>query len=386
MNGPLIYFDNAATSYPKPQCVVRCVRRAFETCGGNPGRSGHRLSIAASQAIFACREALCTLLHFDTPERVIFTQNATGALNLAIHGLAKPGSHILISNFEHNSVIRPVHTLSLDSAKRVTYSVFDASGKTDDDVVAAFKAALRPNTRLAVVTLASNVCGRLLPVSRLSKIAHEHGALFVADAAQAAGEVPLDMETLGVDVLCAAGHKGLLGPVGTGFAILQKGVEPTAFLQGGNGIRSFEPTMSGEMPERLEAGTLNTVGICGLSEGVRFLSQYGVGKIHEHGRALTHFLTEGLQNLGARVYGDYPDKTPVILFDLPGKSGEAVSSYLDGAGVCTRSGFHCAPLAHKALGTGKTGGVRVSLGYANTKKECETFLDVLCQYPKNGDL
>ncbi len=382
MKNSLIYFDHAATGYPKPGAVLKATMEAFGKYGGNPGRSGHRLSVAASKAIYECREQVCRLLSFDMPERVVFTPNATYALNMAITGLVKKNSHILISNFEHNSVIRPVHALSENLDKAIRYSMFDASGHEDEKVVSEFTKSIRPDTKLAVVTASSNICGKILPVKEISKVCKNHGIKLIVDAAQGCGEFDINMKSIGADVICSAGHKALYGPTGTGFAVFGEDTEPESIIFGGNGIFSKDPHMGGEMPERLEAGTLNTFGICGLSEGIKFILGLGIEEIHQRTYNLCSYITDGLLELGCIVYGNYSNKTPIILFNVPGIDCSEVSSYLDGCGICTRSGFHCAPGAHRALGTENIGGVRVSLGYSSTKAEASRFLAEMSKFLK----
>ncbi len=382
MKNNLIYFDHAATGYPKPEAVLRRTLSAFSECGGNPGRSGHSLSVAASKAIYECREKVCELLGYDKPERVVFTPNATYALNMAIKGLASKNSHILISNFEHNSVIRPVHALSENTDLRIKYSMFDALCENDDCVISSFINSIRPDTRLAVVTAASNVCGKVMPIEKISEICKKRRIKLIIDAAQGCGEFEIDMKKLGADAICSAGHKALYGPTGTGFAVFSEDAEPKSIIEGGNGILSKEPHMGSVMPERLEAGTLNTFGICGLSEGIKYIKELGINEIHEKTLGLCDYITDGLLDIGAHVYGNYKNKTPIILFNMPGIDCTEVSRYLDENGICTRSGFHCAPTAHKALGTEDIGGVRVSLGYSNTRSEASRFLCVLSRFQK----
>ncbi len=383
MKNNLIYFDNAATGYPKPSCVLRDAIKAFSSYGGNPGRSGHRLSVDASRAIYACRETVCELLNFNAPERVIFTPNATYAINIAIKGLAKKDSHIIISNFEHNSVIRPVYSLCNNSDMRIGFSTFDASSEDITEVVSNFKKALRPNTKLAVVTAVSNVCGKIMPIYEISEICKLRKITLIIDASQALGEIDVDMERLPGCVLCSAGHKGLYGPTGTGFAVFSDGCDPLCIIEGGNGLLSKEATMGEVLPEKLEAGTLNTFGICGLNAGIKFIKNMGISGIHEKSTEIINYISRELIVMGAKLYGNYSYKTPILLFNVEGKDCTEVSSYLDENGICTRGGFHCAPTAHKAIGTGQSGGVRISLGYANTKIEADRFLFTINNYIKN---
>ena len=377
MNKRLIYFDNAATGYPKPECVRKAAFYAFDECGGNPGRSGHILSANASKAVFKCREAVCELINYDRPENVVFTLNATHALNLAIKGLAKKKSHIIISNFEHNSVYRPVYSLCNNKVNEMEFSTFDASLLSDSDIVESFKKQIRDNTDMAVVTVASNICGRILPVAEIARICRSKKIKLILDASQALGETEFDYSKIKADVVCSAGHKGLYGPSGTGFAVFSEGIIPRTIIEGGNGLVSDLPDMGNELPEMLEAGTLNTFGICGLCEGIKYIKDLDVSCIKQKNAELEKYITDGLLNIGAIVYGDYANKTPIILFNIPGISPGKVSSLLDENGICTRSGVHCSVLAHNALETGKEGAVRVSLGIWNTPEECNSFLKTI---------
>ncbi len=370
----LIYFDHAATSYPKPESVIRAMNSAIRDKGGNPGRSGHILSYRAAKAIFECREKICELVSFSSPERIIFAQNTTHALNMAIRGLAGRDNHIVISNLEHNSVLRPVHALS-QSGEGITYSVFDALDEDDDTVLFNFKSALRQNTRLAVITYASNVCGKILPVERIASVCKAKGIKLIVDAAQAGGVIPINFDTVGADVICFAGHKGLYGPQGTGVMICAESVEPECFIFGGNGVNSSDLGMGGILPERLEAGTLNTPGICGLCEGVKYVIKTTPEEIFGRSLLLCEYASQRLLDIeNIRIHGNFGVRVPVILFEKAGMSPEKLSEHLSDAGICTRSGLHCAPLAHTALGTQDRGGVRISLSHLNTKNEIDRFL------------
>ncbi|MBR3994770.1 MAG: aminotransferase class V-fold PLP-dependent enzyme [Clostridia bacterium] len=377
MYNNLIYFDNAATGFPKPENVRKAAFRAFEECGGNPGRSGHILSANASKAVYECREEVARFLNFNHPERVVFTLNATHALNFSIKGLAKKNSHIIISDLEHNSVYRPVYNLCENKENNMEFSTFKASSFSDKSVINSFNKSLRPNTKMAVITAASNICGRILPLKEISKICKDRGITLIVDASQLLGEAEFDFEEVKPDVLCSAGHKGLYGPTGTGFAVFSLEVNPKAIIQGGNGLVSELAQMGDELPEMLEAGTLNTVGICGLTEGIRFIKNYGMEKIIENCSEIEQYISNSLHSFGAKVYSDYNKKTPIILFNIPGVSSDIVSSYLNDNGICTRSGIHCASLAHKALNTGENGAVRISLGYTNTLYQAKKFIKVL---------
>lgn len=371
----LIYFDNAATGYPKPAGVIKAAMSAFENCGGNPGRSGHILSENASRMVYKCRESVCRLLNFNLPERVVFTLNATHALNLAIKGLASRGDHILISNLEHNSVYRPVYSLFEAKENEIEFSIFDATSENDNIIVENFEKSLKVNTKMAVITAASNVCGKLLPLRKLSDVCKKYGMLFIIDASQACGETEIDFSDIKPDVLCSAGHKGLYGPTGTGFAVFSEKVTPKPLLHGGNGIVSELPEMGETLPERLEAGTINTFGIIGLGAGINYIMDYGIDNIACRCSEIEKYITEGLLECGAVIYSNFRRKTPVILFNIPGISPDEVASQLGSKRICTRAGIHCAPLAHEALGTGVHGAVRVSLGYNNNICEAQKFIN-----------
>lgn len=367
-----IYFDNAATTIGKPECVTRAVVNALNHYG-NPGRSGHYFSIGASNDVYDCRNAVCRLFGFDAPERVVFTNNATTALNIVIKGYAKDNTHILISNFEHNSVIRPVHALSEAIGRNITYNVFDATGN-DAEIVYDFTSKIKPNTKMAVVSLASNTCGKILPIAKLSKLCKAKGILLVCDASQGAGCVPINVMSLGIDVLCFAGHKSLYGPQGTGGALFCTKNDPVNILEGGNGVNSADKRMTGYLPERLEVGTLNTPGICGLNAGIEYISKIGINEIFERNNALIDRLTVNLLNIhGVKLYGVTDNRTATVLFNINGKSSEDVANILNENKICVRAGYHCSPLSHLALKTGEYGGVRASLSFANSFSEIDTF-------------
>jgi len=373
-----IYFDSAATSWPKPRQVVKAVSDSFGEYGGNPGRSAHSLSMNASLAVYGCRERVCSFVGCRDVENVVFTYNATYALNAAVKGLVSKGDHILFSNLEHNSVIRPIHALSLIPGMGVTYGVFDATGD-DDEILDSFSSMILPQTRLAVITLASNVCGRVLPVKAISEVCKLHGITLIADGAQGAGSIPVHLERDGIDVLCLAGHKSLYGPQGVGVIVFGRGISPRAVIEGGNGVNSSSRLMDDSpLPERLEAGTLSVPCIRGLAAGIDYVDSVGADYIRERGLYLSNILVSGLSVIrGVSVYGDCTNRTPCICFNKAGISSEKMAQYLAENNVCVRSGFHCAPIAHKALGTGEYGAVRVSMSFGNTKKETDTLLSLV---------
>lgn len=371
----LVYFDSAATSYPKPHSVISAMANSLVCAGGNPGRSAHVLSMNASKEIYSCREAICELLSFLHPENVVFTYNTTYALNMAIKGLydKSKGEKILVSDLEHNSVLRPVN--SVLSGNRDNMTVFSALG-SDEDVVNSFCEKLTKDTSLAVVTMASNVCGKLLPIKEIGKICRENGTRLVVDAAQSIGCVPFDFESLCADAVCAPAHKGLYGIQGCGFCVFANDVCPKCILQGGNGVNSADIDMTDVLPEALEAGTLGTPAICALKAGIKYVKGIGINEIFDYNRYLCDMLCEGLHNIDVvKVYGECENRMPCVVFNIDGVSSEEVAIKLSEKGICVRSGLHCAPFAHKALGTGDTGAVRASLSFGNTKSEIDRFLN-----------
>ncbi len=371
----LIYFDHAATSWPKPFAVSHSMTNSMIDKGGNPGRSGHKLSVQAAKAIYECREAVCDLFSFDTPERVIFTENTTHALNIAIKGCVKKGDHVLISNLEHNSVVRPLH--KLQESGIISYSIFDATDEKDEDILYCFRSKIKSNTRLAVITAASNVCGKILPIELIVKECKKRNIKVVIDAAQAGGIFPINFKSLGADIMCFAGHKGLYGPQGTGIMLCAEDITPESLMEGGNGVNSEERYMGEILPERLEAGTPNTPGICGLYEGLKYVRKETVEKIFGTTLLLCDYATQALSwDKRILIYGNYGVKAPVISFNIKGVDHSKVSAVLAENGICVRSGLHCAPLAHEALNTGG-GTVRISFGHKNTINEIDRFLKVI---------
>ncbi len=371
----IVYFDHAATSWPKPPGVFSAMSDAMREKGGNPGRSGHLLSVNAARAIYECRESVCKLFGCSSPERVIFTQNTTYALNMAIKGLVGRNENVLVSNLEHNSVLRPLHALA---SMGVSYSMFDARDSDEEETVYCFKRAINSNTKLAVVTAASNVCGKILPIERISKVCKSHGIKLIVDGAQAGGIFPFNFIRSGADILCLAGHKGLYGPQGTGVMICSESCTPESFAQGGNGMYSEERTMGQDLPEKLEAGTLNTPGICGLRAGIEYVLEQTPESIFGKTLLLTDYALQGLASIkDVTMYGNYGIKAPIILFNKKGYNPSEMASHLAEHGICVRSGLHCAPTAHEALGTYPDGGVRVSFGHNNTKAEIDRFLKLV---------
>lgn len=374
----MIYFDNAATTFPKPAEVTRAVAHHMQAHGGNPGRGAHPLALAAAEAVYDARSEIASFFGGEKPENVVFTQNATHALNLAIFGTVKAGDHVLISNLEHNSVFRPVSELCRRGA--ASYSVFDALGG-EEETLASIKKLLRRNTRVLICTHASNVCPKVLPLARISRFCRERGILHIADVSQSAGIYPVDMRD-GADIICAPGHKGLYGPQGTGFCLFADDFDfarlsPTVF--GGNGVSSAKPEMGRTPPESFEAGTLAAPAISGLCRGVRFVKRIGTEKIRAHEGAISEKIRSFLlQQEGVTVYLPYEKAGSTLLLNVDGISASELSALLAKKGVCTRAGMHCSPLAHEALGTGGDA-LRLSFSAFNTVKEAEDFCRIFSE-------
>ncbi|MBI2186734.1 MAG: aminotransferase class V-fold PLP-dependent enzyme [Acidobacteria bacterium] len=375
----MIYFDNAATSWPKPPSVAAAIREQMAGAGGNPGRSGHRLSIAAARVVEETREAVARLFHIDNPSRVAFTTNATHALNVALYGLIRPGDRVVTTSVEHNSVMRPLRHLETTGVC-VEVVPCDANGSID---VGRLEDRLASGARLLVATHASNVAGTILPIGEMAAVARRHGARIVVDAAQTAGTMPIHVAALGIDVLAFTGHKGLFGPTGTGGLYVREGLELPPLVRGGTGSDSAHEVQPDFMPDALESGTLNVAGIAGLGAGVRFLIDVGVEAVQAHERALTTRCVEGLRAMeGIAVYGpaDPVARCGIVSFSVAGASPSEVGLLLDESfGILARTGLHCAPAAHRTLGTFPTGTVRFGFGWFNTAAEVDAAIDAVRQ-------
>lgn len=373
----MIYFDNAATSFPKPAVVIKTVNSAFNLYGANPGRSGHNMSISAAEQVYLCREAVNRFFNGYGAEFVSFFPNCTYALNTAIKGIVKKGEHIIISSLEHNSVLRPVHKLKEEGF--ADYSIFKV-GKTNDETIENFKKSFKNNTRLCVVTAVSNVFGNILPLKELSQIAHHNGALFFVDGAQGAGVVELDMKKQRIDCLCVPGHKGLMGPMGTG-ALLHKKLEFSTIIEGGTGSKSFDFSQPEEYPERLESGTLNVPCICGLRKGIEVIERLNVDSIFAKESRYANTIFNGLKRIqNVTLYQEEYDAlcyAPLISFNIDNLHSEQVSAYLNDNGIAVRGGFHCSPLAHISNKTEKQGAVRISPSIFNEEKDIKILLNLV---------
>lgn len=374
----IIYFDNAATSWPKPEGVYTAAERFLRHFGGSPGRSGHTRALVADRLVYETREKATSLLGAGTPEEIVFTLNATDSLNMALKGVLEPGDHVVLTCMEHNSVLRPLGSLSRRGVITTTLVPADGSGCID---LEELEKAVGPKTKLIVSTHASNVTGRIMPVEEIGKLAEEKGVLFLLDAAQTAGVLPLDLGKIKPHLAAFAGHKGLLGPPGVGLLYVRKGVKIKPWREGGTGSRSEEDWQPEFMPDYLEAGTMNTTGLAGLYEGFKFIEETGVSAIREHEVKLASLLREGLREIKkVKVFGSPRDEdsVAVISFIVEGLDSGELGFILEQAyGILCRTGLHCAPYAHRALGTFPQGTVRFSLGYFNREEEVEHALAAL---------
>lgn len=382
----MIYLDNAATSFPKPPSVIEAQVRCMQESGGNAGRGSHALAMAAAETIYECRTVAATFFGLDSPEQVVFTPNTTLAINIALKGLLREGDHVLLSDMEHNAVFRPICKMA--SEGRITYDVFPTfpqrKKRSAEDICGAICARIRPNTRLLVCAHASNLCSSVLPLREIGALCAQKGILFVVDAAQSAGHIKINMKEAGIDALCVPGHKGLLGPQGSGLLLLRKGLFLDTLMEGGNGVDSLEGMMSEESPERYEVGTLPTPAIAGLCEGIRCVSRMGLEAIASHEVALNRYLQEHLLRMrGIRVY--VPNHIgSVLLFNVRGLSADTVGRWLGERGICVRSGYHCSALGHKTLRTPNGGAVRVSPGIWNTANDMDCLLEALSSLIHKG--
>ncbi len=377
--GNQVYFDNAATSFPKPPSVKNAVLRAIDEYGGNPGRGGHSFSIRSAEMVYNAR-CLASELFGAEPENVVFTQNCTHALNLAIKGLVSDCGKVVISSMEHNSVARPCHALK---NRRVKVEVARVS-KTDSETVMNFTEAIDSDTSCVVLTAASNVTGRVMPIQEIASLCKKRGIPLIVDAAQAAGVIPITLD-MGINVICVPGHKGLCGPTGTGMLITDGKYPINTIIEGGTGATSLEITQTPFMPEHLESGTLNTVGICGLSAGLKYVKQMGLSSIYDHENALCEIFLDGVKSIDKiTAYRCGEHFAPIVSFNLSGVPSHSLATALSREGFALRGGLHCAPLAHKTLGTLPEGTVRFSPGVFNSQKDTEALVKTLKKFAKTG--
>lgn len=370
----MIYLDNAATTLHKPPQVMEAVLHAMITMG-NAARGAHGGALEASRTVFGTREKLARLFSCRRADHVVFTANSTEALNIAINGTIHRGDHVISTDCEHNSVLRPLYRLEEERGVELDFVPADRQGRVD---YSDFERLMRPHTRAVVCTHCSNLTGNIMDLERISDIAHRHGALLLVDASQTAGTVPIHMEALGVDVLCFTGHKGLMGPQGTGGLCIRPGVEIAPWKVGGSGVHSYDRHHPMEYPTRLEAGTLNSHGIAGLSAALDVILERGVEDIQRAEHALMQRFYEGVRDIpGITVYGDFsvPERCAIVALNIRDYDSSAVSDELTVTyGIATRPGAHCAPRMHKALGTTEQGAVRFSFSCYNTEQEVDAAI------------
>lgn len=378
----MIYLDNAATTLKKPDQVIDAVVNAMRT-QGNASRGAHNATLSASRVVYDARVKIAKFFNFDTPSNVIFTCNSTEALNIAINGTIKEGYKVISTDTEHNSVLRPLYHLQKSKNIDLQFIKADTNGVLDLD---QFEKICDKKTKVVVVNHISNLTGNVNDIKTISKIAHNAGAILIVDGSQSAGTMPVDVKDLGIDIYCFTGHKGLFGPQGTGGLLVKEGIEVDAFKRGGSGVKTYEEDQPNEYPTRLEAGTLNSHGIAGLSAAIDFINEIGVENIHKKERELTeYFYNEVIKIDGVKVYGNfgadaaYPyEHAAIVSLNVKDyDSGEVSDALSNDYGIATRPGAHCAPRLHIALGTKYQGAVRFSFSYFTTKEELDAAINAL---------
>lgn len=372
----MIYLDNSATTYPKPQGVRQAMHRALVEYGANPGRSGYGMCLRTTQAVYECRKLAADFFGAAGPECVLFQPSCTQALNLVLKGALKAGDHVVVSDLEHNAVMRPLTALA---SRGITYTVAKVVPGDNDATLESFRKALGPKTKLVVCTMASNVFGIRVPVERITALAHQYGVKVCVDAAQGAGLIPIHIGESGIDYLCCAGHKGLYGPMGTGLLVLREPEELLGTLvEGGTGTQSRNLQQPEEVPERYESGTQNVPGILGLGAGIEFVRRRGPERICREELQKLRYLHGRLSKMGkVTLYTPPPEEpwfVPVLSFNLDGVPSERTGEFLAKGGIAVRCGLHCAPLAHEKLGTLETGTVRVSPSVFTRKEDMDALV------------
>ena len=377
----LIYMDNGATSYPKPEEVYTFMDAFYRKFGVNPGRSGYDLCMETGTLVDQTRRELTTFFNGDNPDRLCFSYNSTDALNLIIFGMLKKGEHAITTTLEHNAVLRPLYHLIQDCGVEVDHIPFDDKGFVDPE---DFRKKIKSNTRLVIVNHASNVVGTVQPIEAIGRLCKEAGITFAIDASQSAGKVPIDMKAMNIDIVAFTGHKSLLGPTGIGGLCVREDIDIRHTRAGGTGVKSAQRRHLNEYPYRLEYGTVNVQGVAGLHAGLQWILNKGVDTIHSQEMALTRKLRDGLASIeGVILYcqEDLSDHIAVLSFNIVGLEALDTSTMLDGEyNIACRSGLHCAPLVHEHLGTDKNGGsVRLSIGPFTTEVHIEKVIEAVSQ-------
>ncbi len=372
----MIYFDNAATTSPKPRQVVQAVSNTLLTQSANPGRSGHAVSEAAAVTVYDTRQKAAALFNAPSAESVIFTLNCTSSINYVLKGILRPQDRVMTSSLEHNAVVRPLTALQ---AHGISYDVFEADLSDKDVTLRSFINSVRPGTRLVICTHASNVTGTALPIGEIGKFCRANGILFAVDAAQSAGVLDIDMQRDCIDYLCIAPHKGLYAPMGTGMLIIA-GQPLMTLFEGGTGTESVNLNQPADMPERYESGTVNLPGIAGIGAGIDFVKSKGIDKIRAHETRILQRIYRNLSGIsGIRLYTPMPDSgnAPVLSFNLKDENSVTVANALNERGIAVRAGLHCAPFAHKRLGTISSGTVRIAPSAFTSEKDADILTDAV---------
>ncbi|EHI98521.1 cysteine desulfurase family protein [Clostridium sp. DL-VIII] len=377
----MIYLDNSATSFPKPTEVYEETLNCMKNYAANPGRSAYKIAVRASAKIMETREEISNLFNIPSPFNLVFTSNATEALNTGIKGVLKRGDHVISTVIEHNSVLRPLNSLSKAGIEVSLVGVDKAGYINIDDI----NDEIKKNTKMIIVSHVSNVLGSIQDIRNIGRLAKKNGVIFMVDASQSVGIIPIDVEKDNIDILAFSGHKGLLGPQGTGGLFIREGIKLKNFKEGGTGSNSHFMVQPSFMPDKFESGTLNTPGIAGLGEGIKFIKRVGIESIEKHESELTLYLLNEMKRLPyIKVYGESSGKKrgPVISFNIKGVDASIVGEKLDNEEIAVRTGYHCAPLIHKVIGTEYAGTVRVSPGYFNTLYDIEKLLTVIMRIYK----
>lgn len=371
----IYYFDNSATSFPKPESVYKCVEKAVRLYGANPGRGGHRMAVEASQAIYETREKVASLFNIKKPLQIAFTYNSTYALNFAVKGAVPKDSHIITTSLEHNSVLRPVFYEKDENNAHVSIIEPSEDGNIhSEDIIAAMK----PDTKAVVLTHMSNVTGAIIDLLPITTEARKRNILTIVDVSQSAGFLDIDVEEMKIDILCFTGHKSLFGIQGTGGIYIREGIPFSPIIEGGTGSFSKMKRQPHSMPEALEAGTLNTPGIVSLGAGIDFINSIGLENIRKHEDNLTQKFVEGLKDIEEIIIYGPEKRGPVVTLNIKGVDSGDLAAYLDEEyAILTRAGIHCAPLAHESMHSGENGGVRFSFGYFNTEEDITYAINTL---------
>lgn len=378
----LIYFDNAATTFPKPKVVYDSIMDAMMNYGANPGRSGHKMALKANRGMFETRQLLSKLFNTGNPMSIVFTFNCTQSLNIGIKGFLRPGDHVITTSMEHNSVLRPIHHLK-DQGVESTIVAANSQGLVDPTDI---ERAIRPNTRLIVTSHISNLVGSITPIEEIGTIAKKHDIIYLVDAAQSAGVYDIDVRKMNIDILAFPGHKGLFGPQGTGGLYINDEIDLEGIFQGGTGSESSSMVQPNIRPDKFESGTLNAPGIIGLGSGIKYLIDKGLDAIRDHEVEITNHFIEGIKDIkGLRIYGPLTTKqAPVISINIGNMDSAEIAYILDEKyDIAVRAGLHCAPLAHRTIGTQNQGAVRFSFGYFNTHEEIDYAIKALREIASN---